>query len=139
VASIVETLDLDAPVETAYALWADVTRWPEFLHHVEQVRRVDQDTFRWKLDVPGADEEFTAQLTEVIPEKRIAWKTIGGIEHAGVVDFHWISEERSQITFQVDYEPEGFIEKVGALLNLDSVLANYDLGQSKAAVEATAA
>jgi len=135
VASIVETLDIDAPVETAYALWADVTRWPEFLHHVERVERVDAETFRWSLDLPGADEEFTAKLTEVIPQKRIAWKTVGGVEHAGVVDFHWISDERSQITFQVEYEPQGFVEKVGALLNLDSVLANYDLGQFKTAAE----
>lgn len=136
-ASIVETLDIDAPVAASYALWADVTRWPEFLHHVDRVERVDDTTFRWWLDVPGADEEFTARLTEVIPEKRIAWKTVGGVEHAGVVDFHWISDERSQITFQVDYEPHGFVEKLGALLDLDTVLANYDLGQFKTAVEST--
>lgn len=137
-ASIVETLDLDAPVETAYALWADVTRWPEFLHHVRAVRRIDQDTFAWSLDLPGADEEFTAKLTEVIQDKRIAWTTIDGLEHSGVVDFHYIDEDRSQITFQVDYEPAGFVEKLGALLNLDTVLASYDLGQFKAAVESIA-
>jgi uncharacterized membrane protein len=135
VASIVETLEVDAPVESAYALWADVTRWPEFLHHVDRVERVDETTFNWFVSVPGADEHFTAELTEVVPDKRIAWKTIGGIEHAGVVDFHHISEGRSQITFQVDYEPQGFVEKLGSLLNLDTVLANYDLGQFKTAVE----
>lgn len=137
-ASIVETLELDVPVESAYALWADVRRWPEFLHHVESVDVVDERTFRWKLKVPGAEERFTAELTEVVPQKRIAWKTTGGVEHAGVVDFHRIADERSQITFQVDYEPHGFVERVGALLNLDSVLANYDLGQFKAAVESSA-
>lgn len=137
-ASIVETLELDAPVESAFALWADVTRWPEFLRHVERVEQVDERTFRWWLDVPGADEHFTAELTEVIADTRIAWKTTGGIDHAGVVDFHRISDGRSQVTFQVDYEPRGFVERLGALLNLDSVLANYDLGQLKTAVEATA-
>jgi uncharacterized membrane protein len=139
VASIVETLDLEVPVETAYALWADVTRWPEFLHHVEKVKRVDEETFHWWLDIPGADEDFTAKLTEVVPDKRIAWTTVGGIAHSGVVDFHYIDEGRSQITFQVDYEPEGFVEKLGSLLNMDSVLANYDLGQFKAAVESVTA
>lgn len=134
-ASIVETLEVDAPVESAYALWANVRRWPEFLHHVEAVDVVDEKTFRWKLALPGVEEHFTAELTEVAPNSRIAWKTIGGIEHAGVVDFHRIADERSQITFQVDYEPQGFVEKLGALLNLDSVLASYDLGQFKAAAE----
>jgi len=138
VASIVETLEVDAPVESAYALWADVTRWPEFLHHVERVERVDAETFHWFISAPGANEHFTAELTEVVPNKRIAWKTIGGIEHAGVVDFHYLEEGRSQITFQVDYEPQGFVEKLGALLNLDKVLANYDLGQFKTAVETIA-
>lgn len=134
-ASIVETLEVDAPVQSAYALWADVARWPEFLHHVERVERVDEDTFNWWISAPGADEHFTAKLTEVVPDKRIAWKTIDGIEHAGVVDFHYLDDTRSQITLQISYEPAGFVEKLGALLNLDSVLANYDLGQFKTAVE----
>jgi uncharacterized membrane protein len=134
-ASIVETMDLDAPVERTYAVWADVRRWPEFLHHVDRVDVVDEKTFRWWLDLPGAEEAFEAELTEVIPQKRIAWRTTQGADHAGVVTFHHVTDTTSRIALQIEYEPTGFIERLGALTNLDSVLANYDLGQLKAMVE----
>lgn len=135
-ASIVETLDLDVPVARAYALWSDVERWPEFLHHVARVEHLDGNRFRWWLEVPGADKAFVAELTEVIPDTRIAWTTTEGVAHAGVVDFHRLSDTTSQVTMQVEYEPHGFVEHLGALTNLDRVLANYDLGQFKTAVEA---
>ncbi|MGQ4413448.1 SRPBCC family protein, partial [[Kitasatospora] papulosa] len=36
--SLVETVDIKAPVAVTWALWSDVTQWPKFLSHV---RRVD--------------------------------------------------------------------------------------------------
>jgi len=138
VASILETVDLDIPVHSAYAMWADVERWPQYLRHVEKVERVSDTQFTWWLSVPGADQEFRAELTEVIPDDRIAWKTVEGVDHAGVVTFHHLSDTSSRITLQIEYEPEGFIQKLGALTNLTDVLANYDLGEFKTAAEALA-
>lgn len=133
--SIVETLDLDVPVSTAFAVWSDVGRWPEFLHHVERVERIDDTRFRWWLSVVGAEKEFVAELTEVTLDDRIAWKTVEGADHAGVVTFHRVSDTASRVALQIEYEPQGFVERLGALTNLDGVLANYDLGEFKAVVE----
>lgn len=135
--SIVETLDIEQPVATTYALWADVERWPEFLHHVERVEKTGEHTFRWWLKVAGAEKCFEAELTEVEPEKRIAWNTLEGVHHAGVVTFHRLSDTSSRVALQIEYEPEGFMEKLGAITNMDKVLANYDLGQFKTLAEAT--
>ncbi|HRW42700.1 MAG TPA: SRPBCC family protein, partial [Microthrixaceae bacterium] len=70
-ASIVETLDIDRPVAHTYAVWADVERWPEFLHHVERVERTGDRTFHWWLKVAGAEKAFEAELTELVPDQRI--------------------------------------------------------------------
>jgi uncharacterized membrane protein len=139
VASILETLDLNAPVSVAYALWSDVENWPRFLSHVERVEKIDETRFKWWLSVIGAEREFTAELTEVIPEDRIAWKTTDGAHHAGVVTFHRLSDATSRVALQIEYEPEGFLERLGALTNLVDVLANYDLGEFKTVAEAEAA
>ncbi|MGW0854812.1 SRPBCC family protein [Streptomyces sp. NPDC002690] len=135
-ASIVETVDVEVPVATSWALWSNVTRWPEFLSHVERVERIDDVHFRWWLSLPGVDKSFTAELTEVISEDRIAWKTVEGVTHAGVVTFHHLNDTASRVTLQIEYEPKGFVEHLGAVTNLDSVLANYDLGQFQRVVEA---
>ncbi|MEU9099125.1 SRPBCC family protein [Streptomyces sp. NPDC048361] len=137
--SLVETVDVNAPLSVSWALWSDVTRWPAFLSHVRRVDPLGGQRFAWQLELPGADKNFVAELTEVIPEDRIAWRTVEGAEHAGVVTFHRLSDTTSRVTLQIEYDPKGFIEHLGALTNLDSVLANYDLGEFQKLAETTAA
>jgi uncharacterized membrane protein len=138
-ASLVETVDIEAPVAVTWALWSDVTRWPSFLSHVRLVQPLDERRFAWQLSLPGADKNFVAELTEVIPENRIAWQTTEGVHHAGVVTFHRLSDTSSRVTLQIEYDPKGFVEHIGALTNLDSTLANYDLGEFQKLAETTAA
>lgn len=136
--SLVETVDVEAPVSVSWALWSDVTEWPKFLSHVEKVVRIDDRSFSWWLSLPGADKSFTAEVTELIPQERIAWKTTEGVEHAGVVTFHRLGDTSSRVTLQIEYTPEGFVERLGALTNLDAALTNYDLGEFKAVAEQAA-
>ncbi|MFJ6797071.1 SRPBCC family protein [Streptomyces sp. NPDC091268] len=137
--SLLEAVDIKAPVSVSWALWQDVERWPSFLSHVQHVERIDGTTFAWQVALPGADKQFVAELTEVIPEERIAWRTSQGVHHAGVVTFHRLSDTESRVTLQIEYDPKGFIEHLGALTNLDSVLANYDLGEFQTMAEHEAA
>ncbi|KMO93463.1 SRPBCC family protein [Streptomyces roseus] len=137
--SLLEAVDIKAPVSVSWALWQDVERWPSFLSHVRHVKRIDADTFVWQVSLPGADKQFVAELTEVIPEERIAWRTSEGVHHAGVVTFHRLSATESRVALQIEYDPKGFVEHLGALTNLDSVLANYDLGEFQAMAEREAA
>lgn len=136
--SLIEAVDLDAPVEIAWDLWKDVTRWPSFLSHVRQVESLGDKRFSWQLDLPGADRDFVAEITELVTMDRIAWKTVEGVQHAGVVTFHRLSDSTSRVTLQIEYEPHGFVERLGALTNLDSALANYDLGKFKKMAEKAA-
>ncbi|QGV82351.1 SRPBCC family protein [Streptomyces ficellus] len=137
--SLVETVDTQAPVSLIWQLWSDVTKWPRFLTHVQRVDRIDERRFTWWLALPGADKYFTAELTEVVPEERIAWKATAGTQHAGVVTFHRLSDTTSRVTIQLEYEPEGFVEHLAALTNLDRTVANYDLGQFQRMAEELAA
>ncbi|MER7780031.1 MULTISPECIES: SRPBCC family protein [Streptomyces] len=138
-ASLVETVDINAPVSVTWSLWSDVTRWPSFLSHVRLVQPLDERRFAWQLALPGADRNFVAELTEVVEENRIAWRTTEGVDHAGVVTFHRLSDTTSRVTLQIEYDPKGFIEHLGALTNLDSTLANYDLGEFQKLAETAAA
>ncbi|MEU6123508.1 SRPBCC family protein [Streptomyces sp. NPDC047123] len=137
-ASLLESVDLEAPVSIAWELWSDVTRWPALLSHVRLVEPLGDRRFAWQLELPGAEKNFVAELAEVIPEERIAWHTVEGVHHAGVVTFHRLSETTSRVTLQIEYDPKGFVEHLGALTNLDSTLANYDLGEFQKLAETVA-
>ncbi|MFD7920589.1 SRPBCC family protein [Streptomyces sp. NPDC059740] len=137
-ASLIEAVDLEAPVGVAWDIWSDVTRWPAFLSHVRDVEPMGEGRFAWRLDLPGADKSFVAELTEVVPQERIAWRTTDGVQHAGVVTFHHVTDTTSRVTLQIEYDPKGFVERLGALTNLDSTLTNYDLGEFQKMAEVAA-
>lgn len=136
--SLEETVEVNAPVEISWELWSDVTQWPRFLTHVRNVAPLDERSFSWWLSLPGADKSFTAELTEVVPGERIAWRTIDGVEHAGVVTFHRVGETSSEVRLRLTYNPQGFVERLGALTHLDAALAQHDLDEFKHAAELTA-
>ncbi|WP_381803236.1 SRPBCC family protein [Streptomyces niveus] len=133
--SLIEAVDIKAPVAVSWSLWKDVERWPSFLSHVKHVERIDASLFAWQVSLPGADKSFVAELTEVVPEDRIAWRTSEGVHHAGVVTFHRLGDAESRVTLQVEYDPKGFVEHLGALTSLDSTLASYDLGEFRRMAE----
>ena len=66
----------------------------------------------------------------------VAWTSTGGeTEHAGVVTFHKLSDTSTRVTVQLDWEPEGFMEKVGSLVGVGSHAVKKDLKNFKEFIE----
>ena len=55
-------------------------------------------------------------ITEQLPDERVAWKATDGKANAGVVTFHRIGDESTQVMVQIEHESEGVMEKVGSAL-----------------------
>jgi uncharacterized membrane protein len=80
---------------------------------VLEVRQLDDKMTRWRTNIGGIEKEFDAEITEQIPDKRIAWRSRSGASNAGVVTFHSLNGQNTRIMVQMAYEPEGIIEKSG--------------------------
>jgi uncharacterized membrane protein len=79
---------------------------------VLEVRQLDDKMTRWRTNIGGIEKEFDAEITEQIPDKRIAWRSRSGASNAGVVRFHPLNDQSTRIMVQMAYEPEGIIERV---------------------------
>ena len=134
---ILESIDVDVPVTTAYNQWTQFEEFPKFMDGVESVEQIDDATLRWKASVGGVMKEWTARITEQTPDKRIAWTNIDGAANAGVVTFHRLSDTTCRVALQIDYEPEGVVENVGDLLGVVSRQTKGDLVRFKKHIEAT--
>lgn len=111
--SVIEFIDVDVPVERAYNQWTQFEEFPKFMSSVEEIRQIDDKTLHWTALVDGKRKEWDAEISEQIPDERIAWHSVSGARNAGVVTFHKISDTRSRITLQLDYEPETAFERIG--------------------------
>jgi uncharacterized membrane protein len=111
--SIMESIDVNVPVRTAYNQWTQFEEFPQFMQGVEKVEQLDDETLRWCAEMGGKHKEWTAKITEQIPDKRIAWTSTTGALNAGVVTFHRLSDDQCRVALQLDYEPEGVVENIG--------------------------
>ena len=133
--TIEESIEVQVPVRTAYNQWTQFEEFPRFMEGVEEVRQVDDTHLHWKADIAGQDREWDAEITEQHPVERVAWKSTGGAQHAGVVTFHRIGDEQSRVMLQLDVEPESFTEQVGDKLGFVKRRVKGDLERFKELIE----
>ena len=135
---IIESIDVDVPVTTAYNQWTQFESFPEFLDEVESITQLDDTHTRWKVRVGMFTREFDAEITEQHPDERVAWRSIGGdTAHAGVVTFHKLSDTSSRVTVQIDWEPSDALEKLGSLVGAGRHAVKKDLDNFKTFIERT--
>ena len=132
---ILESIDVDVPVRTAYDQWTQFESFPEFMEGVEKVEQLTDTTMRWTAEIGGQQKSWTAEVTEQTPDQRIAWNATEGAENAGVVTFHRLDDQKSRVTLQLDVDPEGPIETVGDALGFVQRRAKGDLERFKEFIE----
>jgi uncharacterized membrane protein len=130
-----QSIEVEVPVSTAYNQWTQFEEFPKFMNGVEEVRQLDNTHLHWVVEVGGQREEWDAEITEQRPDERIAWRATGGKNNAGVVSFHRLDDQRCKIMLQLDWEPEGLIEKLGSAIGQDDRQVKRDLERFKELVE----
>ena len=134
-AEVTESIDVDVPVTTAYNQWTQFESFPSFMSGVERVSQLTDTRTHWQTNINGVRREFDAEITEQHPDERIAWRTVDGPFHAGVVTFHRISDGVTRIMVQMEYAPEGVTESVGNAIGVFSRRVEGDLERFKEFLE----
>jgi uncharacterized membrane protein len=138
-ASVIESIDVDVPVSTAYNQWTQFESFPKFMGGVDSITQTDERHNHWKTTIGGVSREFDTEITEQHPDERVAWKSTDGTTHAGVVTFHRLAEDKSRVTVQIDWQPEGLVEKAGAVVGVDDHQVKGDLKRFKEFIESRGA
>lgn len=133
--TVAKSINVHVPVRTAYNQWTQFEEFPRFMGGVQEVQQLDDTHLHWHTRIAGNDEEWDAEITEQIPDQRIAWRSISGAPNAGVVMFRPISDVDTQVSVQMTYEPHGVVENVGDMLGLVERQVENDLERFKEFIE----
>jgi uncharacterized membrane protein len=136
--NIVTAVDVDVPVRQAYDQWTQFEEFPKFMGGIDSVTQVDDTHLRWSATVAGTPREWTAEITEQLPDERVAWKSSDGGPD-GVITFHRLGDNRCRVTAQLDYAPNGVKEQAGNMLGIDSIQVQQDLRRFKQLIESRGA
>ena len=134
-ATVTATIDVDAPISTVYNQWTQFESFPQFMSGVESIVQKTDTLTDWSVSIAGVDREFEAEIVEQHPDERIAWNATSGKEQSGVVTFHRLEADVTRISLQLTWTPEGIVEKVGALLQVDDIQVDRDLKKFKELIE----
>ena len=134
-ATLQETIEVDVPVSTAYNQWTQFESFPTFMKGVESVEQIDETSLHFRTDIAGVRREYSARITEQLPDRRIAWVSTDKPRNAGTVSFEPIGPEQTRVTVALDWEPEGLVEKAGSAVGADSHQISADLKRFKEFIE----
>lgn len=134
-AKIEKDIVVDVPVSVAYNQWTQFESFPEFMEGVKEVVQLDEKRLRWSADVAGKDQEWEAEITDQVPDRHIAWRSVTGAPNAGSVTFQPAGEDKTKVALELMYEPRDAVEKVGDALGFLERQVDADLKRFKEFIE----
>ncbi|CAN7173310.1 cyclase [Arthrobacter sp. Leaf337] len=134
-ATLQETIEVEVPVSTAYNQWTQFESFPEFMKGVESVEQIDETSLHFRTDIAGVRREYNAQITEQLPDRRIAWVSTDKPRNAGEISFESLGPEHTRVTVALEWEPEGLVEKAGSAVGAVSHQLSADLKRFKHFIE----
>jgi uncharacterized membrane protein len=133
--TIEKSIDVNVPVYTAYSQWTRFEEFPQFMEGVKEVTRLDVKRFHWKAEIAGQDKEWDTEITEQIADQSLAWTSRGGAITGWVATFHQLSDARSQVMLQLEYDPQRVVENAGDAVGVVSSRLQGDLERFKNLLE----
>jgi uncharacterized membrane protein len=129
--------DVAVPVEKAYRAWTQFEEFPKFMHRVLEVKQEDDDKnkLHWREKIWFSTREWDAEITDKRQNDRIAWKSVSGTHHSGVISFHRLDRNLTRVLVTVDFVPSGMIEKMASGMRFVKRAVEADLARFKAYVE----
>jgi uncharacterized membrane protein len=131
-----KSIEVDAPVRTAYNQWTQFEEFPRFMEGIESVTQLDDSRLHWVASIGGQTKEWNAKITHQVPDERVAWVSEDGPRQSGVVTFQPLGDEKTRVSLQIEYEPENLAENVGDKLGFVTRRIEGDLERFKEFIEA---
>lgn len=133
--TIETSIEVNVPEYTAYAQWMKFAEFPQFMEAVKEVTRLDGKRFHWKAEIAGQVKEWDSEITEERADQCLVWTNRDGIIRRWAMTFDQLSNAKSKITLQVEYDHQSSSEHGGEALEVVSQRVQGDLERFKALIE----
>jgi polyketide cyclase/dehydrase/lipid transport protein/DUF2934 family protein len=133
--AITHSIEVNAPLERVYDQWTQFGEFPRFMEGIDEVRQAGLNQLFWKAKIAGIEKRWEAEISEQVPNERIAWQSVGGTPNRGAVTFAALDGFRTRVTLTMEYEPEGLLEKAGDVLGIPFSEVEGDLDRFREFME----
>lgn len=108
--NISETITVNAPRESVYAFWRELSNLPKFMAHLKEVTETSSTTSHWIANTPGnlIPLSWNAEITHEEEGNYLGWQSTAGsmVENAGKVEFtDTLNDIGTQLHIEINYFP----------------------------------
>jgi len=96
-----KSISVNAPVAEVYERWLRFEELPKFVKALGNVERIDDTHFSFNNGRGGEGQSGVIEVIQQIPERKIAWRTIGDSVGLGVVSFEPLSDDATEVTLKL--------------------------------------
>ena len=116
------SIEVNAPIERAYAVWRDFENWPKFMPYLKSVLDTGDRTALCKVATPIGTRECHTRIINEHPGQGFEWTTSDGdVDFRGKATFDELAPNRTRVNVAMEYHaPLGRIgEALAAWLHED--------------------
>jgi uncharacterized membrane protein len=107
---IEKSVQIGANIENVFREWAHFERIPQYCRYITHVRNLGVDRSEWTANIDGHIFQWQAEVTQVIPNQVIGWKSVGGSRHSGRITFAPIGGD-TLVHVQMNYVPSSILAR----------------------------
>jgi uncharacterized membrane protein len=96
-----KSIVVNARVAEVYERWLRFEELPKFINSLGKIERIDETHFSFSNIRDGKEQRGVIEVMRQIPERKIAWRTIGESVGLGVVSFEPLSDDATEVTLKL--------------------------------------
>lgn len=109
------SIDVNVPLERAYAVWRDFENWPQFMPPLKEVTDTGDRTAIAKIATPVGKVECHIEVTNEHKGESFQWHTLtGDVNFLGKVAFESLGPSETRVTVDMEYHAP--LGKIGETL-----------------------
>ena len=98
-----DSVQIGRRVDDVFRAWRDLENLADSMQYINRIR-VDGDVSIWDATVDGKAFRWKAQITQVIPNETIGWKSVSGPKHTGRIVFSPVGDD-TLVHVTMNYAP----------------------------------
>lgn len=126
--------EIAADVREVYEMWTAFEDFPTFMEAIETVTIIPDERLHWVAVVEDDVYEWDADVVEHIEDEKVVWQALDGRE-AGEVRFEKLGDQRTRVTYQLEYDPSAWAGNSAAVQRWMSARVEKDLDEFKRILE----
>lgn len=97
-------VDIDVPIRAVFQQWTRFESYPRFIAAAVEVVQLSSTVLRWRVGFDDREGNFDALIEELVPQRRLTWRSLGPRLHTGSVEFEAFGAQRTRVLLSMTWD-----------------------------------